>query len=472
MSHGSIDLSGSRVFGWFTLDVTTEYVKRLGQDIQDHTMELAKQAARGVLDQNGSFGVVLIMNVATGWAQGSPNTVGGKPGPGVFADWRRVDGRNLDGSLGTRGPGGGNGTEIFGQEMGHGYGLGHSRRDGSDDDYQDCWDIMSTENNCTAPDLDYDARGPGLNAWNMRGRGWLDESRVWRGPGNTFSEVVELRPLHRRDLYGWLAAELPPNDGVGGHGRYLVEFRIKEEWDAGIPRSAILVHRYLDPAPLNDGYPGRSYIMSGTQGNQDLVEGDVFAPGVNGGRNPRVEVLKINENDKVATVRLSCMPFSTRILDTGTTFPPETDGVWLMADYDRDGIPDLVFIKTSNTGTGTVEVHIASGASTYQTRILDVGTAYAPETDGVWLMADYDRDGIPDLVFIKTGNTGTGTVEVRIASGVSKYQTRILDVGTTFAPETDGVWLMADYDRDGIPDLVFIKTRNTGTGTVEVHIAS
>jgi hypothetical protein len=108
-------------------------------------------------------------------------------------------------------------------------------------------------------------------------------------------------------------------------------------------------------------------------------------------------------------------PYKTRILETGTTFAPETDGTWLMADYDRDGIPDLVFIKTSNTGTGTVEVHVASGASNYQTRILETGTTFAPETDGTWLMADYDRDGIPDLVFIKTSNTGTGTVEVHIA---------------------------------------------------------
>jgi hypothetical protein len=50
-------------------------------------------------------------------------------------------------------------------------------------------------------------------------------------------------------------------------------------------------------------------------------------------------------------------PYSTRIVETGTTFALEQDGVWLMADYDRDGIPDLVFIKTANT----VEVHIASG---------------------------------------------------------------------------------------------------------------
>jgi len=31
--------------------------------------------------------------------------------------------------------------------------------------------------------------------------------------------------------------------------------------------------------------------------------------------------------------------------------------------HDRDGIPDLVFIKTSNTGTGKVEVHVAMGTA-------------------------------------------------------------------------------------------------------------
>jgi len=160
------------------------------------------------------------------------------------------------------------------------------------------------------------------------------------------------------------------------------------------------------------------------------------------------------------------------ILDASTTFTPETDGVWTMADYDQDGIPDLVFIKTANTATGKVEVHIASGASNYLTRILETGTTFTPETDGVWMMADYDKDGIPDLVFIKTSNTGTGLVEVHIASGKSVYQTRILETGTTFKPESDGVWTMADYDGDGVPDLVFIKTANTPSNMVEVHIAS
>ena len=163
--------------------------------------------------------------------------------------------------------------------------------------------------------------------------------------------------------------------------------------------------------------------------------------------------------------------YQTRTLETGTTFAPETDGTWLLGDFEHSGKPDLVFIKTSNTGTGKVEVHVASGSSNYQTRILETGTTFAPETDGTWLLADFQHSGKPDLVFIKTSNTGTGKVEVHVASGSSNYQTRILETGTTFAPETDGTWLLADYDHDGTPDLVFIKTSNTGTGRVEVHVS-
>ena len=156
-------------------------------------------------------------------------------------------------------------------------------------------------------------------------------------------------------------------------------------------------------------------------------------------------------------------PYEKRIFEAGTTFAPETDGTWLMADFDHDGIPDLVFIKT---GLSCMEVHVASGSSNYQTRIFEAGTTFAPETDGTWLMADFDHDGIPDLVFIKTG---LSCMEVHVASGCSNYQTRIFEAGTTFAPETDGTWLMADFDHDGIPDLVFIKT---GLSCMEVHVAS
>ncbi|KAG0295827.1 hypothetical protein BGZ97_004727 [Linnemannia gamsii] len=108
------------------------------------------------------------------------------------------------------------------------------------------------------------------------------------------------------------------------------------------------------------------------------------------------------------------------------------------------GNPDLVFIKTSNTPSGRVEVHIASGSSNYQQRIVEVPTTFANENDGTWLMTPSGSGGKPDLVFIKTSNTPSGRVEVHIASGSSNYQQRIVEVPTTFVNENDGTWCMSD----------------------------
>ena len=166
------------------------------------------------------------------------------------------------------------------------------------------------------------------------------------------------------------------------------------------------------------------------------------------------------------------MAYTKRILETGTTFLPENDGTWLMTDFTGNQTDDLVYIKTNNTGTNSVEVHVASAASNYQTRIYESGTTFRNETDGQWLMSPSQSGGRPDLVFIKTANTPSGKVEVHIASGESGYKTRTLETATTFACETDGTWLMGDYTGKGTRDLMFIKTNNTKTKSVEVHVAS
>ena len=124
--------------------------------------------------------------------------------------------------------------------------------------------------------------------------------------------------------------------------------------------------------------------------------------------------------------------YQTRTLETATTFVNETDGTWQLLSN-----RDLAFIKTANTPNGHVEVHIASAASNYQTRTLETATTFAIETDGTWQML-----GNNDLAFIKTANTPNGHVEVHIASAASKYQTRILETATTFVNETDGTWQM------------------------------
>jgi uncharacterized phosphosugar-binding protein len=185
-----------------------------------------------------------------------------------------------------------------------------------------------------------------------------------------------------------------------------------------------------------------------------------------------IKYAQAGTNSVEVHVSPSCANFQSRLWESGSTFAQETDGQWTLADWDLDGKPDLVFIKTSNCGTNSVEVHIATAASGYQTRVIETGTTFAQEQDGVWKLIDCDGDNKPDLVFIKTSNCGTNTVEVHIASAASNFQTRILETGTTFAQEQDGTWTFADYDGDGKPDLCFIKTSNCGTNTVEVHVAS
>lgn len=161
-----------------------------------------------------------------------------------------------------------------------------------------------------------------------------------------------------------------------------------------------------------------------------------------------------------------------------TSMKSEDDGTWTM---DENG--DLVYLKTRNTGTAKIEVHVLSKASNYEHFTVHSGTAFDMEEDGVWgiqlsqrLPLDSGRatSRHMDLYYIKTRNTGTGTVEVHMATGRSGWSDHILHVGSNFLLEDDGVWLMAYVTQEGVdqkyPDLVYIKTRHTGTGSVEVHI--
>jgi hypothetical protein len=67
----------------------------------------------------------------------------------------------------------------------------------------------------------------------MQIQGWLDMSRVYQFPA-TGSSQVTLRPLHRRDLPGYIAARV---------GETWIEFRMNELWDSAIGQPVVLLHR-------------------------------------------------------------------------------------------------------------------------------------------------------------------------------------------------------------------------------------
>ena len=259
MSHGNLDVSTSRVLGWYTLaQKVSEYTGNGGnpQGRQD-LIKWGRQAAISAGEDLSPYADRILV------VTHPPTDLFGSMGSGAVSG----DGRDGTGVAGVAGMSSLS-PSVMGQEMGHVYGLDHSFGGGYE--YGDRWDTMSTKGSyhgrCyMAPhpvftELDSAGQpiwriGPGLNAANMWGRGWLE--RVWQQPHEA-DTVVDLRPLHRRDLDGYLCAR------VGG---YFFEFRVKEGWDADIPEPCVLVHEFSN---------NRAHLLTATNGNEALREGDEF----------------------------------------------------------------------------------------------------------------------------------------------------------------------------------------------------
>jgi hypothetical protein len=169
------------------------------------------------------------------------------------------------------------------------------------------------------------------------------------------------------------------------------------------------------------------------------------------------------------------LPFQHIVYETATPFIVNAGtSDFAMADWDNDGVADLVAVKKSRTGSGHTEVHITSGLSNFQEFIFQIGTAL-PQTDDsfAYAFADWDLDGRLDLFAISKSHTGTGITEVHILSGGSNFQEFIGHFGTGLH-ETDNTFefAVADWDRDGRPDLLIVSKAHTGSGHTEVHILS
>jgi len=296
VSHQLIDVTDNKVFP-ITLPMTkaegaAKAANPGGKEYQDMIFQKAKMELSNKygVDWNDYYGVVVSFQSADFGSQGG-NFDGG---PGVFMDIRFL--KN-------------NGASVWGHEMGHGFGLEHSRTDGQNwsnctggapNDYTDPYDVMSFACDSYITDLNYGTSGPGMNAWNMRHIGGLDESRVWKASAaGPFSYQITLRPLHELSGRGYLAAELP---GISGDSNYLVEFRVPKYWDAGIGPAGVIVHRF---DTVN------SYIMPGTRNQKLLSVGDIFEKGT--GPISRVKVISIDTVSQTAVVSLCYTPNPVKV---------------------------------------------------------------------------------------------------------------------------------------------------------------
>jgi len=181
--------------------------------------------------------------------------------------------------------------------------------------------------------------------------------------------------------------------------------------------------------------------------------------------------------DNSFTDRLGLSRGQSFLLQTGTPITQADAAAnfeFAIGDFNRDGIPDLYCLKKTNTGAGRLEVHILSGASSYQSFLLQTGTpiTQADAANFSFAVGDFNRDGTPDLYCLKKTNTGTGRLELHILSGMSNYQVFLLQKGTpiTQADAANFLFAVGDFDRDGLPDVYCLKYANSGTGRLEVHV--
>ncbi|OZG73943.1 hypothetical protein BTA51_09180 [Hahella sp. CCB-MM4] len=142
-----------------------------------------------------------------------------------------------------------------------------------------------------------------------------------------------------------------------------------------------------------------------------------------------------------------------------------------LSDWNNDGYMDVAGFKKQNTGTGTTELHVMDGKSGLQRFIFQSGTALgyiSPNDDMV--LKDYNGDGKPDIWAVLHNQTGSNRTEIHVMDGNDPQRFLLHDATALgLRPNTGDEFLVSDFDRDGRPDLWYIQKRGA-SNTTEVHI--
>jgi hypothetical protein len=282
VSCGALDLTGSRVFGWFQMNHASSELGQLvfpGDRRRLVQWGIDTAQANGV-DLRPFRGLLVVQNfgVDHGAADNGILIAHGNPSACEYG--------------------------FICHEMGHGFGLPHSWSANPDTVYGDGWDVMSFATTTFQFPIAFDgtqgAATVGLNARNLEALGAIPPGRTWTPPAPNFSSTVILDPLNQPLLgsRGDFVAKIPPSatsPARPSQSTYTVEFRRKAGWDQAIPQDAVSIREVRSD--------GNSYLQPG-MGGQFVVGQQFVTP------DPKVvvSVTALDAATSTATLRIWDLP--------------------------------------------------------------------------------------------------------------------------------------------------------------------
>jgi hypothetical protein len=247
-SKGKMNLNGSLVKGWYTIQDSWENVKLKQRGGKISASITAARTAGNRPYAVPSNHTVIAMHSAP------PDS--GATGAGNVLGHPFVDN-----------------VTFLAHEMLHTLGMGHSYSDdlefksaswSSRGEYNDAWDIMSAmsvhwHNNGANGKV-----GPSLNTFGREKLGWLDPDDTLTVPRNRHGKTYTLFSLTRSSRQP-IAIRVP----FGDKGFcYSVEYQIQEAWDAGIPLRQVLIRKIHEVPDKKNKLALRSQLLR-TRGGLD-----------------------------------------------------------------------------------------------------------------------------------------------------------------------------------------------------------
>ncbi|HEV3303730.1 MAG TPA: hypothetical protein VG055_29020 [Planctomycetaceae bacterium] len=401
VTYGVLDLTGTRVFGWFNMprhsskDPDTLKYPSGRAALHDWGVEVAK-AHR--IDLRPFHGVAVFFNAHTdSGATGRHRVVIGYKNQ----DWEPTF--NL-------------------HEFGHGFDLGHSWSARPDVEYGDRWDLMSAMRVYTFTDRFGRRTGPGLNACNLHQLGCIPRNRIWSPTGQFGTQTFTLAALNRPEANGYLMASIPPAAGSTSKTSYVIEFRQKKRWDAGIPRDTVLVHEVRSNGgdfllAKNEGADTDSTNASArspakrTPDQYEVLPGDEFTIPA---RHLTVRVLSLDPATSTAEISITFGPTHHRLLDVRSLACVDQEQNRPAHIWDVKFSPDSRLLLGAGDAGPSGGVHIWDVATSQERPTLLTGekvwfsnAVFTP--DGKEVVSCYSRD---NRVF--TWNVATGRPRRRL----------------------------------------------------------